>query len=592
MRDQLWPTGKWWHYTAFESNAPIPESRSEHRDLAVLSTWENLGNVREWNATTLADILYLHIETPFVERICAAPLNIGANTAMDIRPWLSDREAIGKLFRLLAVHWTEAVNQLRWEKRISRLAFEKLSNQAPTQDRCFDPYALVHFGHLADVEKLTWKETEVRSSFAFFRGGSIRQVRQAMKVVDSILLSDSASSTSLLRFLVGANFCCAASWVRLLQLFPEPRHQQHFLERLGQSSAKSHSPDKELDRLFHKVAKRGQRHDRSALELAGLFQIVEKKIKPKAFEDMIELSTAITQCDAWIDLPKKISGLPELKPLIEVGRRLVAEEGNRRQQRYNSACNRILRLWKASLQSAPLRKIIANQVWEEFPEPLTSNLLNMILRIHEITSSAAQFREVLNHNLEEIRKQASERQSIRLRTSLHYLNWISRFTSLHLQRSFDRYANTVAEGFDKFPGQATELYLEMHRRPNSNQRWAIEGISRSAIKHMDQVARSHRTESLIVAAIPSFFRALPDIDFSTFFRQPRQFLKMLCKLGKISESDRFDTIAIFNSHPALLVDPIRIGLRGACLLLIQFLQQVSQTLFRASCANLPVVEPS
>lgn len=533
MRLLVWPNARWWRARAVASPDDLPESRHATRDGMVLASWERLGMFREWDVATFADAIHLLVETPAVESYGAEPM---PERGGDPRPSLADRERLREWLVAKADLWDVAIVALAADGRLGAEAARRLRRHRPTQERCVDPHALVHFRCTADLLSIRWPDRAVRSSLPLFRGGSLGEVRRAVEFVET-WMAEEGKVAEMRRFLLAAKAETAAPWLVRIAAIRCPKQRCYFLERLGVAEARLRSPHRVSVNLVQRIEQRVRRRG-GVLELDGLFTVVEHGLDPVVLEDAFALAEAFASPRTVPEIPDRVGGRPDPSALIGLGRRFVRED----------AGWLVFRFWRVALQSREIRREIEKESWREFPDEAARDWVRLLLELNKEKVGPREFTALVGRLRRSILDERPEHRAKKAAVLRVLLSYSKMSGDLRLFDDLEHFAGTVARGFVETPFRAIDLFDDFREAASVDQRWSLANLPRSAIKQMEEAARSCTDRAAILEGAQMWFRELPEVDPALHFRRPKRFLDAL------------------REHPGFGVDPLRIDLREACCL--------------------------
>lgn len=588
MRLLAWPNAKWWRAVVVGDVVPPFESRDPRRDAAVVASWQRLGHFRRWDAASFADALHLLVETPSVETYGNGSM---PESGLDPRPFLSDRESVRAWLVEKAHLWEPAIERLGIEGRLSEEAAKRLRRHPPRTGHCPDPYALVHFGYTGDLRLLRWDDRIVRSSLPFFRGGSLRQVRKAMALVETHLGGDARLVSLTQRFLVESSFATNAPWLALVSVVLDAERRKHFLERLAASEAKWKSPRAISVRLVETIEKRARRHRRECLELAGLFSMVEKGLEPGLLEDAFAVAELFPRMKLNVTMPANVVVRPDLSRFVELRDRYATgrKDGCRC---WSFRGGRFLQmLWEESATSPELAREVAAATWREFPEVDECDWVDFLRDLHEMKLKPREFRGVIDRVRRSILRDPSEHRHVKARAFTSLIGCYVKLPAPNVLDDLETLATTVAAGFASIEYGTLRLFHDLYEVATPDQRWSLGNLTRSVVKHLKEATRNYQETDQIEKGGILWMRSLPEADPALHFRRPKRFLDTLRDLGTLPEADAAAVCAYLRDHPGFGIDPRRIGLRDACFLFDTILRDgesdpMPEKLRAAACGRL------
>jgi len=563
MRLLAWPNAKWWRALVVVGDSVPFESRDPRRDEAVLASWNRLGEGRRWDAASFADALHLLLETPAVETYRNGAMPDGG---ADPRPFLCDRESVRDWLVDRVDLWEPAVVRLLADGRIDGEAARRLRRRRPTAAHCPDPHALVRFGDTGDLASRRWDEWIVRSSLPFLRGGCQREVRAACALIEELTGGDGRYVSLAQGFLAETSFETSAPWLALVSAVRDPERRRHFLERLAASEARWKAPSGITVRIVQKIEQRARRFRRECLELAGVFQVVERGIDPAILEDGFAVAEWFPHTKIDVTIPSDAAFRPDAARFLELAEAFSRGRRKRCHCRNCTGGRAIQRLWEAAVTSRELAREVAAATWREFPEAHARDWVEFLIDLHEMNPKAREFRGTIDRARRSILREPPKQRRVKANALAYLIGCHAKLPPPATLDDLETLAATVAAGFTSIEPGPLRLFHDLHEAASTNQRWSLGNLPRSVVNHLKESSRNHLEADRIGKGGAIWLRQLPDADPGLPFRRPKRFLDALRDLGALPEAEAGSACAWLRDHPGLAVDPRRIGLGEACLL--------------------------
>jgi hypothetical protein len=484
----------------------------------------------------------------------------------DPRPFLCDRESVREWLVGRVDLWEPAVVRLLADGRINGEAARRLRRHRPKAAHCPDLHALVHFGYTGDLASVRWDDRIVRSSLPFFRGGCLREVRAAAALVETMMGGDGRHVSMTQRFLAETSFVTSAPWLTLVAAVRDPERRRHFLERLAASEARWKAPSGITVRLVHKIEQRARRFRRECLELAGVFQVVERGIDPAILEDGFSIAELFPHTTLDVTIPSDARFRPDLARFRELAETFSRGRRKRCHCRSCTGGRTLQRLWEAAVTSRELTREVAASTWREFPEAHARDWVDFLIDLHEMKPKAREFRGTIDRVRRSILREPSKQRRVKAAALCQLIGFHRSLPSTAVLDDLETLAATIAAGFASIDYGPLELFHDLYEAASTDQRWALGNLPRSVLNHLKEAARNGQDRAKIVKGGAIWLRQLPEFDPGLWFRRPKRFLDVLRDLGTLPEKEAAEACASLRDHPGCGVDPRRIDLREACFL--------------------------
>ncbi|MEM6916796.1 MAG: hypothetical protein AAF491_09545, partial [Verrucomicrobiota bacterium] len=245
-RSMVWGQAAGWNYREVDlerlNNCPVN------------AAWYRLPERGPVDADSLADVLFILLQTPAVETFSAE------ETDVDLRLILCDRRKTRRLLIENSSLWAEALKILEGKSLIEAKLSRLLLREVPTPDHCIDPFSFSRFGFSQDILEISWSEFQVRSFLPFLQGGRVRQVRQLDRLIPLFRKEDEKGLRRLQHFLLTSTGRFSADWIVFASHFKKQQDRLAFLDLLPREKADKIAARKIPLEVVHLIRDRADRH--------------------------------------------------------------------------------------------------------------------------------------------------------------------------------------------------------------------------------------------------------------------------------------------------------------------------------------------